>query len=232
MHDALLYTSTPNALPFSSGTIVKHTTPFLPSVFLLTDVLTPALCRSIITAASVMGFTPDLPVGSQSSILAHNFYWLADDIFINTLFNLTKPFLPQSYPDGAQLYGINARFRCYRYVPGAVYRPHIDGAWPPSAIDDKGEYVYDASPKGTAVMSRLTSLIYLNDEFEGGETTFYKPSSDGGLELWPVKPRCGGVLVFPHGEGGGGGLLHEGTGVKKGGKFVIRTDVLYSVKTA
>ena len=23
--------------------------------------------------------------------------------------------------------GMNARFRFYRYVPGAVYRPHVDG---------------------------------------------------------------------------------------------------------
>lgn len=23
----------------------------------------------------------------------------------------------------------------YRYVPGAIYRPHIDGAWPASGVD-------------------------------------------------------------------------------------------------
>ena len=30
------------------------------------------------------------------------------------------------------------RWRCYRYVPGAVYRPHVDGAWPGSTIDATG----------------------------------------------------------------------------------------------
>ncbi len=31
---------------------------------------------------------------------------------------------------GATLAGLNARWRLYRYVPGAHYRPHVDGAWP------------------------------------------------------------------------------------------------------
>ena len=39
--------------------------------------------------------------------------------------------------------GLNRRFRFYRYVPGRYYRPHIDGAWPPSAFDVKGNYRYD-----------------------------------------------------------------------------------------
>jgi hypothetical protein len=31
---------------------------------------------------------------------------------------------------GATLAGLNARWRLYRYVPGAHHRPHVDGAWP------------------------------------------------------------------------------------------------------
>jgi hypothetical protein len=38
---------------------------------------------------------------------------------------------------------LNRRLRCYRYIPGRYYRPHIDGAWPPSGLDSKGNYVYD-----------------------------------------------------------------------------------------
>jgi hypothetical protein len=44
-----------------------------------------------------------------------------------------------------------------RYIPGRYYRPHIDGAWPPSALDEEGRYVYDGS-KGT-VLSRYTALV-------------------------------------------------------------------------
>lgn len=38
----------------------------------------------------------------------------------------------------------------------------------------------------------------------------------------------GSVAVFPHGEALNA-LLHEGTGVVEGAKYVIRTDVEYDV---
>jgi hypothetical protein len=44
-----------------------------------------------------------------------------------------------------QLVGLNSRWRLYRYTPGSIYRPHIDGAWPASGVNvDSGEYMYDA----------------------------------------------------------------------------------------
>lgn len=54
------------------------------------------------------------------------------------------------------------------------------------------------------------------------------PSSSaiGVMDARPVKPRQGSILVFPHGETHA--LLHEGSPVTEGGKFVIRTDVLYT----
>jgi hypothetical protein len=78
--------------------------------------------------------------------------------------------------------------------------------------------------------SLFTFLIYLNDEFEGGETTFFLPSvKEGVLNAYPIKPVMGGVAVFPHGDSKGA-LLHEGTGVRSGAKYVIRTDVEYDVE--
>ena len=46
------------------------------------------------------------------------------------------------------------------------------------------------------------------------------------LEARGVSPCCGNVLVFPHGDTAGS-LVHEGSAVTKGVKYVIRTDVLY-----
>jgi hypothetical protein len=37
----------------------------------------------------------------------------------------------------------------YRYVPGAIYRPHIDGAWPASGVDPttvRNEVLISSSP--------------------------------------------------------------------------------------
>jgi hypothetical protein len=109
-----------------------------------------------------------------------------------------------------------------------------DGAWPPSSIDTATDtYIYDASPPEAKQSSLFTFLIYLNDEFEAGETTFFLPSArEGTMNAYSVKPIQGSVAMFPHGETEGS-LLHEGTGVRQGSKpsakYVIRTDVLYDI---
>ena len=92
------------------------------------------------------------------------------------------------------------------------------------------KYIYDSSPADAPQSSLFTFLIYLNDEFDAGETTFFLPSAtDGIMNAYPVKPIQGSVIMFPHGEAVGS-LLHEGTGVRSGGaKYVIRTDVCYDV---
>ena len=107
---------------------------------------------------------------------------------------------------------------------------NIDGAWPPSGIDPTtNKYIYDSSPPSARQSSLFTFLIYLNDEFESGETTFFLPSvREGVMNAYPVRPVMGGVVMFPHGETTGA-LLHEGTGVRKGAKYIIRTDVVYDV---
>lgn len=111
----------------------------------------------------------------------------------------------------------------------------VDGAWPPSGIDPVTDaYIYDTSPAlPTGRQSSLyTFLIYLNDDFVGGETTFFIPSlKEGVLNAYPVKPIMGSVAVFPHGEAQDA-LLHEGTGVVEGAKYVIRTDVEYDVQAS
>ena len=70
--------------------------------------------------------------------------------------------------------------------------------------------------------------MYLNEDFEGGTTTFYTPAATiGKLEAHSVSPRVGSVLLFPHG-GSVGSLVHEGRAVTRGAKYVLRTDVLYT----
>ena len=74
-------------------------------------------------------------------------------------------------------------------------------------------------------MSRLTFLIYLNEDFVGGETTFLVPAKEkeGTLNAFPVTPVRGGILVFPHGTCNA--PLHEGSPVLKRCKYVVRTEV-------
>jgi hypothetical protein len=109
-----------------------------------------------------------------------------------------------------------------------------DGAWPPSGIDPvTDKYIEDASPADRKQSTKLTFLIYLNDDFDlGGETTFFLPSAHapGVLNAYPVRPTQGSVLLFPHGELDEA-VFHEGTTVPSTAsrpiKFVIRTEVVY-----
>jgi hypothetical protein len=251
LHPAVLYASQDDAVLLGEGPkteCFKH--PIVPNLRLIKDVLSPEECSAIIAAGETIEFIPDAPMrpqGEDTSVLAHNFYWVIDQAFHDKLWGRVKEFVPEVVA-GKQVRGINRRFRVYRYVPGAEYRCHIgqwshdatldisqmltrvDGAWPPSGIDPTTDvYQYDASPRDARQSSLFTFLIYLNDDFKGGETTFFIPSvKDGVINAYPVKPMMGSVAVFPHGEAQGA-LLHEGTGVVEGAKYVIRTDVEYDV---
>ncbi|KAF5004687.1 hypothetical protein FDECE_8829 [Fusarium decemcellulare] len=232
-HDAILYASTPEAVPLSTTCppISHKPHPVVPGLSVATNVLYPDECKAIITAGEFVNFVPDAPLREDGdiSILAHNFYWVVDTAFHDTLWSRISPYVPASV-GGRLARGINRRFRVYRYVPGAEYRCHIDGAWPPSGITKDDTYVYDNSPAEKKQSSLFTFLIYLNDEFEGGETTYFLPAArEGTLNAYPIRPVMGGAAIFPHGDPKGA-LLHEGTGVRKGAKYVIRTEIEYDVE--
>jgi hypothetical protein len=98
-----------------------------------------------------------------------------------------------------------------------------------SGLTKDGEYIYDAYNNDR--YSRMTFLVYLNEDFDGGCTTFFTPSTKVGiLDAHGVKPRTGSILCFPHGDTMGS-LLHEGSAVLGDGvKYVIRTDLLYMIE--
>ena len=236
-YDMKMYTSTPGTVVLEHGreALVKRVdVPNVPGAFLLLNVLSREECRQIITAAETFGFEPDRPIGDgaaadQKSVLAHNFFWLADSSLNSTIFERCKAFLPNVMGGDGPVVGINARWRVYRYVKGSVYRPHVDGAWPASGISEDGKYVYDAY-EGERY-SRMTFLMYLNEDFEGGCTTFFTPSKEVGImDAQGVKPRAGCILCFPHGDTMGS-LLHEGSAViGDGKKYIVRSDLMYVIE--
>ena len=98
-----------------------------------------------------------------------------------------------------ELVGANERFRCYRYKPGMRFAPHADGSYERNELEK----------------SFFTFLVYLNEDFVGGETN---------LATQPqlsVKPETGLGLVFQH------PIVHEGAEVTSGIKYVARTDLMY-----
>jgi hypothetical protein len=213
----------------SSAHTSRYNVPFVPGAFILHDVLSADECDRILSVADKMGFTPEASYSlsdAKTSQAADGVVWVVHDVLRNKLFERVKALLPAELYHG-KLVNLNSRWRIYRYTTGTVYRPHIDGAWNGSGIVD-GKYVSDIYD-GNAT-SRLTFLLYLNDDFEDGGTTFYSPSNKADCVVaQSVAPIQGSVLCFPHGPGVEHvGLVHEGSAVTKGTKYVMRSDVLYA----
>ena len=97
--------------------------------------------------------------------------------------------------DGQRACGLPKDLRFYRYRPGQRFKMHKDGPWTEGGLT-----------------SRLTLLVYLNDDFVGGETDFRD---------FVVHPIKGDALFFIH------DTWHEGRAVVSGTKYVLRSDVLY-----
>jgi len=103
--------------------------------------------------------------------------------------------------------GLNERLRLYRYDVGQLFDWHYDGHFSRS----NGE------------RSMFTFMVYLNDDFAGGATSFsqvgdWVPSIGDMIRITPAK---GMALLFHH------PILHRGDAVTAGRKYVLRTDVMY-----
>lgn len=113
------------------------------------------------------------------------------------LFEKVKEHCPETF-DGWVLDGLNERVRFYRYRDGQEFKVHPDGAF----------------KRNENEVSMITLLVYLNEDFIGGETEFVMPWAK-------VTPTTGKLLLFAHKQ------LHKGNPVFEGTKYVLRSDVMY-----
>ena len=165
------------------------------------------------------------------------------------LANLLRPHLPEfAGPKNKAIladFPLSNFLRCYDYHTGDFSMPHFDRSFShheQCSIDTKSRH------GGRLVgFTAYSVLLYLNDDFEGGYTSFFPVESISAVarssrgnspkEILPdspritVVPRQGDVLVFPHGRQSGchPDPLHEGSIVTSGRKTIIRTDVNYCV---
>lgn len=170
------------------------------SILEITDFLSPIECDELIARSEQLGYAEaGVNTGSSAQLIKgiRNNYRLEylDASLADTLWLRAQALLPAE-PDGAPAVGFFDHFRFYRYDVGERFNKHKDGR-------------IRLTPE---VASRWTFLLYLNDDFEGGETEF---------ENLTVAPQRGAALCFRH------ELRHKGCPVIGGRKYVLRTDVLY-----
>lgn len=175
-------------------------TEYSPDVFTVSNFLSSARCKELIEFSEAIGFG-DAPITTVRGFemrpeIRNNTRVMLDDFALaSELWDLCKAFIPQSFGDW-YAHSLNERFRFYRYEPLQAFRWHSDGAF----------------YRSNSEASRLTFMVYLNDEFEGGHTDFTD---------FQVLPKEGTALCFKH------PLVHEGAEIIEGVKYVLRTDVMY-----
>ncbi len=173
-------------------------------IWVIHELLDPADCAALIASAEADGFAEAPVTTSRGPVMdkgyRDNTRVMRDEpALVAALWPRVAPFVAQM---GLRLpaVGLNERIRYYRYDPGHFFAPHGDGA-----------FVRDARER-----SLLTFMIYLNDDFVGGETAF-PPSLK-------VRPETGKALLFRH------PLTHEGCVVRAGRKYALRSDVMFRLQ--
>ncbi|KAJ3130245.1 hypothetical protein HK098_004292 [Nowakowskiella sp. JEL0407] len=100
--------------------------------------------------------------------------------------------------------GVNPMIRFSKYNKGGHFQRHRDG----------GFVIHDD------LRSIFTVLIFLNDDFMGGETTFYS-DVQGDSPCLKFNPAAGTAVIFNH------DCRHAGEIVEGGVKYILRTDIMF-----
>lgn len=174
-------------------------------IWVVENFFTPAECQEWIDFAEAEGFD-DAPIsvgfGKESidkGIRNNDRVMIDDEDRAFLLWQKTKSHLPQMIYHRVAV-GLNERLRFYRYDSGQQFKYHFDGSF----------------RRPTGEQSLLTFMIYLNEDFVGGKTTFLNS------EETIISPKTGMMLAFKH------NILHQGAEVLSGRKYVLRSDVMYS----
>lgn len=167
-------------------------------------------CASIISDCEEQGFDEALVSTEQGAVrrddVRNNERIIRDDPSLaSSIWKDLEPFVPSPFKERNSV-GLNERFRFYRYHVGQQFDWHQDGYFE----RENGE------------RSQFTFMIYLNEGFAGGGTTFADVYSSLRFKDFTIEPKTGSALLFHH------PLSHRGDVVTKGKKYALRSDVMYS----
>jgi prolyl 4-hydroxylase len=180
-------------------------------VFILHDILTDYECDAIIdiaegTGFKIAGFYTD-DKGEAAYVDAdkrRSMRCILDSAeFAERLWKRIEHGILKQLPGGLVAKRINERLRILKYTEGDYFIMHRDGNY---TTPDMSE------------ISQYTILIYLNDDYQGGFTTYYDAQTKPGVAVMPRK----GMVVLQHQK-----CLHRVPPLISGTKYAIRTEVMY-----
>jgi prolyl 4-hydroxylase len=173
-------------------------------IFIIEDFLSKSECDELISISEDIGFEEaKIQTGNNEQLIVkgirNNDRILYESQHLaEKFFGKSKPFLEQNI-GLYEIKDLNEMFRFYKYSVGQRFKMHRDGSF----------------ERNNEECSFYTFLIYLNDDFVGGETEF--------KDLFTIKPKTGSLLVFLHPH------KHEGKILLKGNKYALRSDVMYKL---
>ncbi len=220
---------------FDVSQVQRIDIPQVPGAFQLLNVLTQAECQSFIKLTEQMGYLEDAAVSLPREVRHNdNVVWITDEQTDQIIWQRVTHLVNRELTlyGNQPAVGLNARFRFYRYDQGDYFRYHTDGAWPGSRVINE-QLIQNAYPDR---YSQATFLIYLNDDFTGGATQFLVNGDDPNLpsrqaqntRAVDVRTPAGGVLCFPHGMHPLH-CVHSSEPIQSGIKYIIRSDVLFTL---
>lgn len=188
----------------------------IPGAFLLHNFLSDQECDELVALTERMGYNPAKVTTYGGKMVSldtvrkgSRLIWDTQQSWLEPLWERLKHHLPDLGNSSFRPSELNNRLRFLKYEPGDYFRPHYDGA-------------YCAGPEKRSFM---TFIAYLNDVKEGGQTNFFKRSTERKPAV-SVAPRRGNAIVFFHDHELS--PLHEGADIPIGVKYAVRTDVMYN----
>jgi len=179
-----------------------------PNIWTIDNFLSPEECTKLIATSENIGFdaaTINTAFGTRRVDEVRNntraFY--NNQALADELWIKLKPFAPAAIGK-SHPNGLNELFRFYKYQPGQQFKKHRDRSY----------------ERNETEFSLYTFMVYLSHDYTGGETSFYKPVDGKSV----VKGETGMALIFLH------DLLHEGSTVNSGLKYILRTDIMFKLE--
>lgn len=172
------------------------------NIFTIDNFWTKSECENFIYKSEILGYehaTVTTEKGQKliQEVRNNNRVMYKDNILADNIWEKLEPFAPRKLGNSYAT-GLNELFRFYKYTIGQHFKKHRDMSFIKNEIE----------------ASYFTFMIYLNDNYEGGETIFNELT---------IQPKQGKSLVFFH------DLEHEGCSVRQGIKYVLRTDIMYKL---
>jgi len=174
---------------------IKHTD----KIWSIENFLSEKECEDLILFSEMRGFKEaevSLRAGAKMiKGIRNNDRLLFEKPLASEIWEKLKQYCPETI-ENSKAIGLNERFRFYRYEKGQRFKRHIDGRYRRNKTEE----------------SRITFMVYLNQDFEGGKTKFDEVT---------IVPKTGSALCFIHEQ------KHESIPIQAGVKYALRTDVMY-----